>query len=134
MKMGMVITIEPMINFGSAEVVVLDDGWTVVSKDGSPSAQFEHSILVTAEGTEILTPSPVDRSLAALQRFGCAALETSWPGLPALGLRAVLRPWSSDLPPGKGRRSAAPDGAAWGWCVSFQYWHCCCLPAIRYCR
>jgi methionyl aminopeptidase len=56
LKTGMAFTIEPMINFGSADVVVLEDGWTVVTKDGSPSAQFEHSILVTPDGAEILTP------------------------------------------------------------------------------
>jgi methionyl aminopeptidase len=55
LKAGMVFTIEPMINLGSAEVVLDDDGWTVRTRDGSLSAQFEHSVLVTAEGFEILT-------------------------------------------------------------------------------
>ncbi len=55
LKTGMAFTIEPMINFGAAEVEVLGDGWTVVTKDGSPSAQFEHSVLVTPDGAEILT-------------------------------------------------------------------------------
>jgi methionyl aminopeptidase len=55
LKRGMVITIEPMINLGSEEVRVLDDDWTVVTADGHLSAQFEHTVLVTADGCEILT-------------------------------------------------------------------------------
>jgi methionine aminopeptidase len=51
----MVLTVEPMINVGGPEVRVLDDGWTVVTADGSLSAQFEHTVLVTHEGFEILT-------------------------------------------------------------------------------
>jgi methionyl aminopeptidase len=52
---GMVITIEPMINLGKRHVKVLADGWTAVTKDHSLSAQFEHTVLVTANGYEILT-------------------------------------------------------------------------------
>ena len=52
----MVFTIEPMINLGKAELVVLDDGWTAVTKDGSLSAQFEQTLLVTDSGFESLTP------------------------------------------------------------------------------
>jgi methionyl aminopeptidase len=55
LRAGMAFTIEPMINLGSPEVVVLDDGWTVVTEDGALSAQFEHTVLVTASGCEILT-------------------------------------------------------------------------------
>ena len=55
---GMAITIEPMINLGSADVRVLDDEWTVVTADGRLSAQFEHTVLVTREGAEILTALP----------------------------------------------------------------------------
>ena len=55
---GMAVTIEPMINLGRPEVRRLDDGWTVVTADGSLSAQFEHSVLVTRDGCEILTPPP----------------------------------------------------------------------------
>ncbi len=59
---GMAITIEPMVNLGGPEVVFLDDGWTVVTADGSLSAQFEHTVLVTETGHEVLTcnapPSP----------------------------------------------------------------------------
>lgn len=58
LKAGMTFTIEPMINLGGKEVLLLDDDWTVITKDGTPSAQFEHTILVTEEGFEILTPHP----------------------------------------------------------------------------
>ena len=56
---GMVFTIEPMINLGRKELVVLDDGWTAVTKDGSLSAQFEQTLLVTESGVESLTPYPL---------------------------------------------------------------------------
>jgi methionyl aminopeptidase len=52
---GMVLAIEPMINAGSAAVESLNDGWTVVTSDGSLSAHFEHTVAVTAEGPLILT-------------------------------------------------------------------------------
>jgi methionyl aminopeptidase len=55
LRAGMVFTVEPMINLGSADVRILDDGWTVVTADGSLSAQFEHTVLVTSDGFEILT-------------------------------------------------------------------------------
>jgi methionyl aminopeptidase len=55
MKAGMVFTIEPMINLGGYETEVLDDDWTVITADGSWSAQFEHTILVTESGCEVLT-------------------------------------------------------------------------------
>lgn len=52
---GMTFTVEPMINLGGPDVEVLGDGWTVVTRDGSLSAQFEHTVLVTRDGVEILT-------------------------------------------------------------------------------
>ncbi|MDH5676348.1 MAG: type I methionyl aminopeptidase [Myxococcales bacterium] len=55
MKAGMVFTIEPMINLGDYECRVLDDRWTVVTADGTLSAQFEHTVLVTDKGCEVLT-------------------------------------------------------------------------------
>jgi methionyl aminopeptidase len=55
---GMIFTIEPMINTGRPDVKILGDGWTAVTKDKSLSAQFEHSIGVTATGCEIFTSSP----------------------------------------------------------------------------
>jgi methionyl aminopeptidase len=54
-KPGLVLAIEPMINLGSEKVRVLEDGWTVITADGKPSAHFEHTIAVTANGPEILT-------------------------------------------------------------------------------
>ena len=55
LKAGMVIAIEPMVNAGRPDVMVLDDGWTAVAKDGSMSAHFEHTVAVTADGARILT-------------------------------------------------------------------------------
>jgi len=53
----MIFTIEPMINAGKKDIKMLPDGWTVVTKDRSLSAQWEHTILVTKEGFEVLTMS-----------------------------------------------------------------------------
>ena len=58
LREGMFFTIEPMINAGRFETKMLSDGWTAVTKDKSLSAQFEHSIGVTADGCEIFTLSP----------------------------------------------------------------------------
>ena len=52
---GMTITVEPMINAGRRDVKLLNDGWTVVTKDHSLSAQWEHTVLVTDSGVEVLT-------------------------------------------------------------------------------
>jgi methionyl aminopeptidase len=57
-KEGMTFTVEPMINAGGADTDGLKDGWTVVTADGSLSAQWEHTIAVTKSGAEILTPWP----------------------------------------------------------------------------
>ncbi len=65
LRAGMVLTIEPMINLGRADIRILDDDWTVVTADGSLSAQFEHTVLVTPRGCEILTMSPRDASSPA---------------------------------------------------------------------
>jgi methionyl aminopeptidase len=54
-KAGLVLAIEPMINLGTERVKVLDDGWTVITADGKPSAHFEHTIAVTSDGPVILT-------------------------------------------------------------------------------
>jgi len=55
LRAGMTITIEPILTLGKPGIRLLDDGWTVVTRDGSPSAQFEHTILVTEDGAEPLT-------------------------------------------------------------------------------
>jgi methionyl aminopeptidase len=59
LQAGMIFTIEPMINAGSRHVRVLPDGWTVVTKDRALSAQWEHTILVTESGYDVLTLSPM---------------------------------------------------------------------------
>lgn len=57
LKAGMIFTVEPMINAGKASIRQLADGWTIVTKDHSLSAQWEHTVLVTAAGYEVLTLS-----------------------------------------------------------------------------
>ena len=57
---GMTFTIEPMVNTGKRQVKVLPDGWTVVTRDRSLSAQYEHTLLVTDDGVEVLTRLPDD--------------------------------------------------------------------------
>ena len=56
LRPGMVICIEPMITFGRRDVWLLDDEWTVVTQDSKPAAHYEHTVLVTEDGYEILTP------------------------------------------------------------------------------
>ena len=55
LKKGMVLAIEPMVNMGRWEAEILENGWTAVTKDGLPSAHFEHTIAVTEKGPQILT-------------------------------------------------------------------------------
>lgn len=57
LKAGMALAIEPMFNLGTAETVVLDDGWTVVTADGALSAHFEHTVLITEDGPVVSTVS-----------------------------------------------------------------------------
>lgn len=59
LKAGMTLAIEPMINLGGEGVRILEDGWTVVTSDGKPSAHFEHTILVTEKEPEVLTWPPL---------------------------------------------------------------------------
>ncbi len=59
---GMTLAIEPMITAGGADVVVLDDQWSIVTEDHSLSAHFEHTVAVTAEGPRILTPAPAPKA------------------------------------------------------------------------
>ncbi len=61
-KAGMTLAIEPMVNLGGYKTKTLADGWTVVTADGSPSAHFEHTVLTTAHGPEILTVARAARS------------------------------------------------------------------------
>ena len=62
---GMVLAIEPMVNIGQAGVKVLPDGWTAVTKDGSLSAHFEHTVAVTADGCRVLTRADAAANAAA---------------------------------------------------------------------
>ncbi len=55
LREGMVFTVEPMVNIGKRDIKVLKDDWTVVTKDGSLSGQYEHTVVVTADGVEVLT-------------------------------------------------------------------------------
>ena len=57
LKAGMILAIEPMVNLGGYEVNILDDGWTAVTRDGSLSAHFEHTIVILDDGPEVLTRS-----------------------------------------------------------------------------
>lgn len=68
LKAGMCFTIEPMINIGNHDVEVLDDNWTAITRDGSLSAQFEHTLVVTKKGCEVLTKRPA--LLKNSDRFG----------------------------------------------------------------
>src|SRR5882757_1989100 len=61
LKAGMTITVEPMVNAGKRHVRLLPDGWTVVTKDHSLSAQFEHTVLITDSGYEVLTLGKAER-------------------------------------------------------------------------
>ena len=62
LKPGMTLTVEPMVNAGKAAVKLLPDGWTVVTKDHSLSAQWEHTVLITEDGYEVLTLGAADRN------------------------------------------------------------------------
>ena len=55
LRAGMVLAIEPMVNAGGPEVLIKEDGWTAVTKDGRRSAHFEHSVAVTEAGPDVLT-------------------------------------------------------------------------------
>lgn len=72
LKEGMVLAIEPMINMGVKEVLHLNDGWTVLTKDGKPSAHFEHDVHITKAGPDVLS------SFEALERAEKANVNLSW--------------------------------------------------------
>jgi methionyl aminopeptidase len=74
---GMTFTIEPMVNAGKRDIRMLGDGWTVVTADHSLSAQWEHTVLVTAEGFEVLTVSPGMPAVPAFVQSGRAVSAAS---------------------------------------------------------
>jgi len=55
LEVGMTLAIEPMVNVGGSEIIQLNDGWTIVTKDGSLSAHYENTILITEEEPKVLT-------------------------------------------------------------------------------
>jgi methionyl aminopeptidase len=65
LREGMVFTVEPMVNQGTRKVTTRDDGWTVVTNDRKLSAQWEHTVAVTAQGVEVLTLRAEERPLLA---------------------------------------------------------------------
>ena len=67
LKSGMTITVEPMVNMGKRHVSLMNDGWTVITKDHSLSAQFEHTVLVTDKGYEVLTLGAAERAQGSAQ-------------------------------------------------------------------
>jgi len=64
---GMILTIEPMVNAGGSDVAAISDGWTIVTTDGRVSAQWEHTVLITGSGAELLTEC--DQSLLKLYKM-----------------------------------------------------------------
>jgi methionyl aminopeptidase len=63
-KKNLVIAIEPMVNLGKKDVIMLDDDWTIVTKDGKPSAHFEHTVCIKLEGCDVLTSfDPIEKSI-----------------------------------------------------------------------
>tara|TARA_B100001758_G_scaffold216033_1_gene202055 strand:- start:645 stop:1421 length:777 start_codon:yes stop_codon:yes gene_type:complete len=62
---GFVLAIEPMINYGQKDIITLDDGWTIKTRDGKPSAHFEYTVAITEKGAEVLSPfNLIDESLS----------------------------------------------------------------------
>ncbi|ASY56283.1 MULTISPECIES: type I methionyl aminopeptidase [Sinorhizobium] len=72
LREGMIFTIEPMINLGRPHVKVLSDGWTAVTRDRSLSAQYEHTVGVTANGCEVFTLSPAGLFMPGVRALGTA--------------------------------------------------------------
>ena len=70
---GMALAIEPMLTLGRAQTRELDDGWTVVTRDGSRAAHVEHSVAITDEGISVLTAP--DRGVAGLEQYGIAPVD-----------------------------------------------------------
>ena len=67
LRQGMFFTVEPMINLGKKDIIILDDGWTAVTRDKKLSAQFEHTIGVTENSFEVFTLSPEEKD----KNFSC---------------------------------------------------------------
>src|SRR6202000_1860560 len=79
LRPGMTLAIEPMVNAGNAGVKILNDGWTVVTQDGSLSAHFEHTVLITEGEPEILTwPERMPSKLKAQYSTFCRTPCIGW--------------------------------------------------------
>jgi methionyl aminopeptidase len=89
LRPGMALAIEPMIMLGRPETVLLDDGWTVITADGSWAAHFEHTVAITSEGPWVLTAE--DGGASALGQAGRAAADRGHSGLGDTGKRDSAR-------------------------------------------
>ncbi len=69
LRPGVVLAVEPMVNAGTNDLILLDDGWTVITADKKPSAHFEHTIAITKDGPVRLTGPPNDEELATLPQW-----------------------------------------------------------------
>ena len=69
LRPGLVLAVEPMVNAGTKEIFEEDDGWTVVTGDGKPSAHFEHTLAITADGVVRLTGPPNDEELESMPQW-----------------------------------------------------------------
>src|SRR5690606_22189581 len=104
LQAGMIFTIEPMINAGRRDIKQLNDGWTIVTKDHSLSAQWEHTVLVTESGYEVLTVSAGAPAPAAVIQGGAWARLPNRTPLPNAGVcdckasRRRSRPSSMRMP------------------------------------
>jgi len=111
---GMIFTIEPMINAGRREIRELADGWTIVTKDHSLSAQWEHTVLVTEKGFEVLTlsagsPPAPDPPDPAADMLGIGPAVQTRSGVPGPGAQADASAISlASLPKGPAARARRP--------------------------
>jgi len=69
LRPGLVLAVEPMVNAGVKEILEEDDGWTIVTGDAKPSAHFEHTLAITADGVQRLTGPPNDEELASMPEW-----------------------------------------------------------------
>ena len=88
---GMTITVEPMVNAGKRDVKLLSDGWTVVTKDHSLSAQWEHTVLVTPTGFEVLTLGAADPAVDMVTRLEEKTAPATHPLIDRAALDRALR-------------------------------------------
>lgn len=69
LRPGVVLAVEPMVNAGTNDLILLDDGWTVITADKKPSAHFEHTIAITKDGAVRLTGAPNDKELKSMPEW-----------------------------------------------------------------